>query len=383
MRTENNDYIPGVCNIGPAEIQKRKQTGWMGLVATGVLWSLFVGFDVPAVWRLTLFFPAAMSAAGFLQAYMHFCAYFGFANLFNFGEVGKTDTVSQAEYRAKDRRKAWQIILLSVVIGAAVATAGFALSPSGSITSTDDSLLNSQMLRQDGGSEISTAEVPYFENVKGFFAEPKEAGSYPGVVMIHEWWGLNENIKDMAQQLAGAGYLVLAVDLFQGSVAGTPEEALAQVNSLNQERAIENMNAAVSYLRERGATSLASFGWCFGGGQSLQLALARGTSLEGAPPGLDATVIYYGNLVTDEEELAKIEWPVLGIFGAEDQSIPVAAVNAFDATLDRVGAEHQIHIYPGVGHAFANPSGRNHAPEETKDAWAKTLAFLAEHLKNR
>ena len=114
-------YIPGVCNIGPAEIKKRKQAGWMGLVATIILWMAFIWFDVPSAWRLLLFFPAMMSATGFLQAYTHFCAYFGFASLFNFGDVGKTDSVSQAEFRAKDRRRAWQIIIYSVLVGVAVA----------------------------------------------------------------------------------------------------------------------------------------------------------------------------------------------------------------------------------------------------------------------
>lgn len=123
-----NQYIPGVCNIGPAEIKKRKQAGWTGLIATAILWAAFIWFDVPAVWRLTLFFPAMMSATGFLQAYMHFCAYFGFASLFNFGpQVGKTDSVSQAEFRVKDRRKAWQIILYSVLIGAVVAMVAYTL----------------------------------------------------------------------------------------------------------------------------------------------------------------------------------------------------------------------------------------------------------------
>ena len=116
-----NQYIPGVCNIGNEEIKKRKQAGWIGLIATAVLWALFVSTEVPHIWRLTLFLPAMMSATGFLQAYTHFCVYFGFANLFNFGDVGKTDSVEQAEFRAKDKRKAWNILLSSILIGLVVA----------------------------------------------------------------------------------------------------------------------------------------------------------------------------------------------------------------------------------------------------------------------
>jgi len=125
METIQNKYIPGVCNIGPEEIKKRKQAGWIGLVATVLLWAVFIWFDVAVPWRLLLFFPAMMSATGFLQAYMHFCAYFGFASLFNFGDVGKTDSVSQAEFRAKDRRRAWQIVIYSILIGLAVALVGY------------------------------------------------------------------------------------------------------------------------------------------------------------------------------------------------------------------------------------------------------------------
>jgi len=242
---------------------------------------------------------------------------------------------------------------------------------------------NANMLERDSQYEVSTSDVQYHADTSGFFARPADDGAYPGVVMIHEWWGLNDNIKDMARQLAGEGYIVLAVDLF-GSVAQTPEEARAQTNSLDQAEAIGNMNAAISYMRERGATSLASLGWCFGGGQSLQFALARGTSANNTPPlALDATVIYYGSLVTDEARLTNVEWPVLGIFGEEDSSIPVDTVRMFDTTLDALGTPNEIYIYPDVGHAFANPSGTNYAPKETVDAWEKTLAFLNTHLKQK
>lgn len=117
---EKNRYIPGVCNIGPDEIKRRKIGGWSGLIITIALWGAFFLFDIPRIWTLLLFFTAMMSAVGFLQAYMRFCVYFGFANLFNFGDVGKTDSVSQAEFRKKDRKKAWQLLgyafLISIVI---------------------------------------------------------------------------------------------------------------------------------------------------------------------------------------------------------------------------------------------------------------------------
>ena len=124
-----NKYIPGVCNIGPAEIKRRKQSGWLGLVLTVALGAVFIWFDTPSILWLTLFLPATASATGFLQAYMHFCAHFGLSGLFNFDKdkVGKTDSVQQAEFRAKDRRKAWQITIHSMLIGLAVALIAYVI----------------------------------------------------------------------------------------------------------------------------------------------------------------------------------------------------------------------------------------------------------------
>jgi len=120
------EYIPGVCNIGPAEIAKRRRSGWAGAAATVAVWAALAAVDAPPPLRLLTFFPATMAAAGFLQAAMHFCAYFGFASLFNFGpEAGKTDTVAEAEFRRKDRRKAWQILGYSVAVGFGVAVAAY------------------------------------------------------------------------------------------------------------------------------------------------------------------------------------------------------------------------------------------------------------------
>lgn len=114
-------YIPGVCNIGPAEIRMRKRLGWWGLLITIVLWALFVWLKVPIAWRIILFLPAFFSANGFLQGFMHFCAGFGMRGVFNFGpKIGQTDTVSQAEFRAKDRAKAKQIFAYAVIIGIVV-----------------------------------------------------------------------------------------------------------------------------------------------------------------------------------------------------------------------------------------------------------------------
>ena len=231
---------------------------------------------------------------------------------------------------------------------------------------------NGDMLSGGNDVKIESNDVAYFRGATGYFVRPDDDNDYPGIVMIHENRGLRDEIKTMAEELAQEGYLVLAVDLF-GKTVETQEEAQALTANFDQQNGIENLKAAIAYLKNQGADKIASIGWCFGGGQSLQLGLSG--------EKMDATVIYYGRLATSTTQLAPIKWPVLGIFGDKDQVVPVESVNQFDAALDNMKVDNQIYIYPGVGHAFANPSGTNYAPNETRDAWNKTVGFLNEKLK--
>ncbi len=228
------------------------------------------------------------------------------------------------------------------------------------------------------GTALESSTVNYYGNATGYLVHSEDGANMPAVIMIHEWWGLNQHIKDAADRLANEGYAVLAVDLYNGEVATESTRAGQLAGSVrnNPDEAIGNLNAAVEHvssLQNVNSSRIASLGWCFGGGQSLQLAL-------NTEQPLAATVIYYGNLITNQTDLAEITWPVLGVFGAADQSIPVDTVNQFDAALDANGVINEIYIYEGVGHAFANPSGDNYAPEETADAWEKTLAFLSKYV---
>jgi carboxymethylenebutenolidase len=231
---------------------------------------------------------------------------------------------------------------------------------------------------------IQNTTVNYYDNASGYLVYPvpnanNNTQKLPAVIMIHENRGLNDNIKDTADILAKQGYVVLAVDLFQGQVTADPNQARELSSSVrnNPGIAIENMKSAIAYLsslQNVNASRIASIGWCFGGGQSLQLAL----NSEDYP--LAATIIYYGQVVNDTNQISKIKWPVLGIFGDQDQSISVDSVKAFEQALNETGVTNEIYIYPGVGHAFANPSNDNYAPRETADAWMKTLAFLKKYV---
>jgi len=229
-------------------------------------------------------------------------------------------------------------------------------------------------------SEVRAEMVNYYANVSGYLVQPAEAeGKLPAVVVIHENRGLNDFVKGAAENLAKEGYVVLAADLYNGRVTDSQDEArmLSSEVRNNTGVALENLNAAVAYLAALDSVDgsrIASLGWCFGGGYSLQLAL-------NADSPLAATVIYYGTpLVTDQQQLSSITWPVLGVFGSEDPAISVESVNQFKAALDANGTPNEIYVYEGVGHAFANPSNAGHAPEETADAWEKTLNFLGEHV---
>lgn len=238
-------------------------------------------------------------------------------------------------------------------------------------------------------------KVKYFDNASGYLVYPSATTitlnsntattgkKLPAVIMIHEFWGINDNIRSMARTLAKqAGYAVLAVDLFKGQSTRDPNQAMQLVKSVrdNSHEAISNLQAAVKYVSSLpfvNSSKIASIGWCFGGGQSLQLALHS----EQHP--LAASILYYGTpLVTDKQELSKIKWPVLGIFGDHDHANPLPLINTFKAALDNDGITNEILIYKGLGHAFANPSGTNYAPVQTVDAWQKTLIFLNKYLSH-
>jgi len=231
-------------------------------------------------------------------------------------------------------------------------------------------------------AEVEAGEIQYAtvdgRPVTGYLAQPAVAkGPRPGLIVIHEWWGLNDNIQAMTRRLAGEGYLALAVDLYGGQVAADRDTAFALMTAANERPAAaeDNLRQAYAYLADTlGAPTVGSVGWCFGGGWSLNTALLL-------PGQLDGAVIYYGHLVTDPQRLATLDMPVLGLFGEQDQGIPLDGVRAFEGALKELGKDAKIVVYPGADHAFANPSGRNYQPEAAEKAWLETVAFLERTLK--
>jgi carboxymethylenebutenolidase len=238
---------------------------------------------------------------------------------------------------------------------------------------------------QEESTRLHNSSVIYYDNTTGYLVYPELANNtqqqepMPAVIMIHEWLGLNEHIKNQADLLAKEGYVVLAVDLYRGEVATDSNRAMALASSVrnNSTSAIDNLQSAVNYVKSLemvDGSKIASLGWCFGGDWSLQLALNSSDN------PLAATIIYYGRPVTDTASLSSISWPILGIFGDQDQAITVESVKQFASALNASGITNDIYLYEGVGHAFANPSLDNYAPKETADAWQKTIGFLRTYL---
>lgn len=197
----------------------------------------------------------------------------------------------------------------------------------------------------------------------------------PALVVIHEWWGLNDNIRHWTDRLAEDGYAALAVDLYGGKAATTPDEAMAAMKAVDEKKALATVLAAHDFLEKDPrvkASKTGSIGWCFGGAWSLQLALNE--------PDLDAAVIYYGHLVTDPAKLKAIKAPVLGIFANKDKAITKESVDEFEKGLKTAGVENTILRYD-ADHAFANPSQARYDEKSAAESWEKVRAFLRAKLQ--
>jgi len=235
----------------------------------------------------------------------------------------------------------------------------------------------SQDVEDPAGLDISTEEVQYFEDSIGYLAKPVEEGVYPGLILIHEWWGLTPDIKETADRFAAQGYVALAVDLYAGEATDDPSVARVLATAVREDMdgAFTNLEGAVQFLESQSNVQndkLASVGWCFGGGWSYEMAKND--------LGIESSVIYYGRF-NPEDDLSKMRATVLGHFGEDDTSILVDDVEEFRATLMTLSGEHQIFIYPNSGHAFANEGRPSYVPESAMLAWERTLEFLNEELK--
>lgn len=224
-----------------------------------------------------------------------------------------------------------------------------------------------------GSTHEEMIELADGSTVRAAMALP-EANDAPAVLLIHEWWGLNDQIKVVAAELAKQGYIALAVDLYDGGVATTPDEARGFMKAVDKTQATQTLSNWINLLKEhkQGNGKVATLGWCFGGGWSVNASIA-------AP--VDATVVYYGNVTQSAEQLAKLNGPVLGHFATLDKRINQEMVSGFEAQMQAANKSDQldVHWYE-ADHAFANPTGARYDEADAALAWERTMAFFQQHL---
>jgi carboxymethylenebutenolidase len=227
------------------------------------------------------------------------------------------------------------------------------------------------------GLDIGTVSYPDGQGgeLMGYLARPTDiSDSLPAVVVIQEWWGLNEHIKDVTRRFAEQGFVALAPDLYNGVVVTEPDEAQKLVMELDMQEAVREIGQAISYLLDQNDVAgeeVGIVGFCMGGGLVLQTVVAN--------ENVGAAVAFYGRTI-DPSQAAEANAPVLGLYGAEDSGIPVEDVREMETAFQEAGVEHEIHIYDGAGHAFFNDTRQSYDADAAQDAWTRTLEWFRSHL---
>ncbi len=259
-------------------------------------------------------------------------------------------------------------LLRLALLGAALGLAAAPLCSGGEASRAVPPEADTSRVRLGSGPSASDA----------FVAWPSGSGRAPGVLVLHEWWGLDGQIREVARQLASQGYVAVVPDLYHGEVASDPEHARALASRLSLEDAFATVDAAARWLRAEPRTARARLGlvgFCMGGGLAERYALRTS--------GLSAVVMFYGQPETDPAKLAALGAPLQGHFGAEDSSIPLAKVEELRSALAKADKPGEIYVYPGAGHAFMHEGNDTYRPDAARQAWARLLAFLQDRLKSR
>ena len=208
----------------------------------------------------------------------------------------------------------------------------------------------------------------------GYLARPSTVAHAPGLVVVQEWWGLNEHMKDVTQRLAAEGYVALAPDLYRGTSTNNAANAAALMQELDVDGAVQDILGAIRYLDRAGAGKIGIIGFCMGGKLTIQAAIEGGDAIS-------ALVPFYGFIPDPVSEARKITAPVLAFYGAKDDMVTQDDAEAFETELRQAGRSVETHTYRNAGHAFfTDTRPEAHDAEASKDAWEKTLAFLKEHL---
>jgi carboxymethylenebutenolidase len=216
------------------------------------------------------------------------------------------------------------------------------------------------------------------ETVHGVMYRPEGVGPFPAIIVIHEWWGLNDWVKQQAKMFAEHGYVTLAVDLYRGQVATDPEMAHELMRALPQDRGVAYLNSALAYLKTQTFVKpdrIGAVGWCMGGSFAMQFAIAA--------PSLRAVAINYGAPETDPAQLKKIRAAILGNFGAQDHGITPQDVATFAVDMKKIGHPVDVKEYDDAGHAFQNPNNKDgYRAADTADADQRMFTFFSRELKH-
>lgn len=227
---------------------------------------------------------------------------------------------------------------------------------------------------------VDSESLPYAEVddqlVYGHFAFPSDMiEPLPAVIIVHDWWGLNEHVRSEANRIAAAGYIVLAVDLYGGDVVDTPEAARAKMIAIVENPGLveSNLRQALEFVDVAGAPQIATLGWGLGGAWALDASRLF-------PGRVDAAVIYYGQVSDDEERLADIDSPVLGFFGERDRGIKIESVRRFESAMQRLRKDVTLRVFEDTGHGFVDPARGTYRADIAADTWQQTMDFLATKL---
>lgn len=288
-----------------------------------------------------------------------------------------------------------RLAILLITIVTMVAACDTATEPTPDASSVDNARQNIDAISSGDTGSGSTGRgvaeperpvvaetLPYAEVgdqlVYGHFAFPADmVDPLPGIIVIHERWGLDDGVRAQADRIAAQGYVVLAIDLYHGELAANVEAARPLMVEVveNPELANENIRQAYQFLIDSGqAPKIGVLGWSFGGGWALNAALLF-------PDDLDAAVIYYGQVTDNHDRLGPLNVPILGLFGEKDRGVTLESVKQFEAAMEFLGKDCEIEIYPGVGHGFADPGAPTYNAEAAEQAWTRAVDFLVKHLQ--
>jgi carboxymethylenebutenolidase len=275
----------------------------------------------------------------------------------------------------------WVAVLLALLLtGCDNNDANTAAPATAASNTTSAGNSKKEIVQRELKRPVDSETLPYAdvdENlVYGYFAFPSDMiEPLPAIILIHDWWGLNEDTRASADQLASEGYMVLAIDLYSGKTYESADEARVQTISVleKQDAVVENIRQALEFLDAADAPLVGTAGWGFGGSWSLNAAVLF-------PGQVAASAVMYGQMITDQERLRPINAPILALFGANDRAVPVATTEAFSEAMQLLRKPADVHVYPGAGHAFADPRRSGYDQKIADDAWTRLLTFFAENL---